>query len=152
MPPRGANFPILTGAALFKVIPSVKWRALEYPITIAELKSVSKDLDRLLSEVEKNGLVDFLACNPEIGDIMPGTGGIRKMRWPCASRGKSSGLRVIYYFHDLNMPLYLLAVYGKGEILRLTKREEREMATLVKGLVRKYAKRNQERLDAQGSA
>ena len=83
---------------------------------------------------------------------MPGTGGVRKMRWPCASKGKSSGLRVLYYFHDLNLPLYILAVYSKGEILRLTVREEREMAKLVKVLVQTYTARKKERADVKGSA
>ena len=137
---------------MLTILHAVEWRAQDYPITIAELRSVAKEFDRLLSEKERNGLVDFLACNPEVGDIMPGTGGVRKMRWPCASKGKSSGLRVLYYFHDLNLPLYILAVYSKGEILRLTVREEREMAKLVKVLVQTYTDRKKERADAKGSA
>lgn len=130
----------------------MEWRALEYPITIAELKSVSKELDGLLTAGERTGLIDFLACNPEMGEIMPRTGGIRKMRWPCASRGKSSGLRVIYYFHDLNMPLYILAVYSKGQKLRLTAAEEREMAMLVRTLVRRYAERSRACFRTESSA
>ena len=137
---------------MLTILHAVEWRAQDYPITIAELRSVAKEFDRLLSEKERNGLVDFLACNPEVGDIMPGTGGVRKMRWPCASKGKSSGLRVLYYFHDLNLPLYILAVYSKGEILRLTVREEREMAKLVKVLVQTYTARKKERADVKGSA
>lgn len=135
---------------MLKIVRSVEWRAVEYPITIAELKSVSRDLDRLLSEKERTGLIDFLAFNPEIGDVIPGTGGVRKVRWPCASKGNGAGLRIIYYFRDLNMPLYVLAVYSKGETLRLTVREEREMSMLVKILVKDYAERNRKIFDAQG--
>lgn len=72
---------------------------------------------------------------------MPGTGGIRKARWPYADKGKSKGLRIIYNFHDLNMPLVILAVYSKGEALKLTKREEHGMRKLVKVLVWEYAAR-----------
>jgi mRNA-degrading endonuclease RelE of RelBE toxin-antitoxin system len=130
----------------------VEWRAYEYPITIAELKTASKELERLLTQEEINGMVDFLACNPEIGEIMPRTGGVRKMRWPCASRGKRSGLRILYYFHDLNIPLYILAVYSKGEKLRPTAGEEREMATLVKMLIRRSDEHTCECSSAKGSA
>lgn len=131
---------------MFDVITQVVWRATDYPITIAELKSVSKEIDQLLNEEDRSSLIDFLAFNPEIGDVIPGTCGVRKMRWRYACKGKSSGLRVIYYFHDLNMPLYILAIYSKGEKLRLSKGEEREMAKLVRRLVAANAQRNFERI------
>jgi hypothetical protein len=149
---RRETFLIQEGASVLTIIHAVKWRASDYPITVGELRSVSKEFDRLLTEDERNALIDCLACNPEAGVIMPGTGGVRKMRWPYASKGKSTGLRVLYYFHDLNMPLYILAVYSKGEVLRPTVREEREMAKLVRILVKQWAARNHGRLAAQGSA
>lgn len=105
-----------------------------YPISIAETKSAGKDLRRLLSEVEVDRMVDFLAVNPESGELIPETGGIRKMRWAGQGKGKSKGIRVCYFYHDLNMPLFILAVYGKGEALRLTKREELEYSALVQHL------------------
>lgn len=126
---------------MLEVIPTVPWLAGDYPIVVAELRSASKELERLLSESERNELIDFLAFHPEGGDVMPCTGGVRKARWPFRDKGKSKGLRVIYYFHDLNMPLYILAVYSKGEILRPTKREEKDMRQLVKTLVRINAER-----------
>lgn len=136
-------------SALFYVVRQVPWRNDEYPITIAELSSASKDLSRLLTEDERNDLSDFLAFDPGRGDVMPRTGGIRKARWPYMARGKRSGLRVIYYFHDLNMPLYILAVYAKGEKLNLTAREEREMARLVRTLVKDNVARKRERQNIQ---
>ena len=123
-------------------IVNVAWKATDYPITICELKTVSRDLRKLLSEFETRELIDFLAFNPEIGEVMPGTGGLRKTRWRFASKGKSKGLRIIYYFRDLNMPLYMLAVYSKGEVLRLTKQEERQMCRLVDAIVEEDIKRN----------
>lgn len=137
---------------MIKAIQSVPWRATDYPITVAELRSASRELGRLLSEEERNQLIDFLSFNPEGGDIMPGTGGIRKARWPYKDKGKSKGLRVLYFFHDLNMPLYILAVYSKGEILRLTKREEREMAQLVRVLLAEQTERMRSRLRDQGAS
>lgn len=110
-----------------------------YPITIAELTSVSRDLQKLLSEQEIEGLVNFLAYNPESGKIIPNTNGIRKLRWNMKGKGKSKGMRIIYYFHDLNMPLFMLAVYSKGETLRLSRREEMKMSRLVDQLKSQYS-------------
>lgn len=109
-----------------------------YPITIAELKSAQRDLQRVLSEDEINKLFDFLAVNPESGAVIPETGGIRKLRWKGQGKGQSKGVRVCYFYHDLNMPLFILAVYSKGEQLRLTKREEQQMAKLVRQLTDEY--------------
>jgi hypothetical protein len=47
--------------------------------------------------------------------LIPGTGGIRKLRWAREVMGKSGGVRVIYYFHGERMPLYLLSVFGKNQ-------------------------------------
>lgn len=109
-----------------------------YPITIAELKSAQKDLQRILSEEEANKLFDFLAVNPESGDVIPETGGIRKLRWKGQGKGQSKGIRICYFYHDLNMPLFILAVYSKGERLRLSKREEQLMSKLVRELTEQY--------------
>lgn len=117
-----------------------------YPITIAELKSAQRDLQKLLSENEVDELFDFLAVNPESGSVIPETGGIRKLRWMGQGKGKSKGIRVCYFYHDLNMPLFVLAVYGKGEQLRLSKREEREMSMFVSQLKAQYRAKWEETL------
>lgn len=135
---------------MLEVIKGVPWQANDYPISVAELRSATKDLERLLSEEERDRLIDFLALNPEDGDIMPGTSGVRTTRWPYKDKGKSKGLRIIYYFHDLNMPLYILAVYSKGEVLRQTKQEEREMQGLVRTLVREHAERIRGEMERRG--
>jgi mRNA-degrading endonuclease RelE of RelBE toxin-antitoxin system len=54
---------------------------------------------RLLSPVEQEALVLALAMNPRAGDLIRGTGGVRKLRWARGGRGKSGGVRIIYYFH-----------------------------------------------------
>ena len=118
------------------------FKAESYPICVAELRSAGREIDEVMGEEEKAQLIDWLAMNPEAGDIMAGTKGVRKMRWRYRNSGKRGGLRIIYYFRDLNMPVYLLAVYRKGEKLSLTAREKREVGMLVDQLVEEYASRN----------
>jgi len=52
-------------------------------------------------------------ANPEAGEIIPETGGVRKIRWALAGRGKRGGTRVIYCYHNERLPLFLLTAYGK---------------------------------------
>src|SRR5262245_44429857 len=114
------------------------FKANDYMITIVELTSFQRDADRIFSEQERDELADFISANPDYGDILPGTGGVRKLRWRACGSGKRGGARVIYYFRDLNMPVFLLAVYTKGEKLNLTMAERNEMRAIVDHLVRQY--------------
>ena len=77
-------------------------------------------------------VVEYLAANPRAGDLMQGTGGVRKLRWARAGRGKSGGVRVIYYFHSDVMPLYLLTAFGKNERSNLSKAERNGLAGLIR--------------------
>jgi hypothetical protein len=69
-----------------------------------------------LSEDEYLGLQIFLFQYPESGKIVPGTGGVRKIRWAMTGRGKSGGVRVIYYFKKQDDEIWLLTIYSKNEI------------------------------------
>ncbi len=69
---------------------------------------------------------------------MQGTGGIRKLRWSAQGKGKSGGVRVIYYYHNEGIPLFLLTVFGKGEKANLTKAERNELAKFTSILVENY--------------
>jgi len=105
-------------------------------ITVAELPEYIPCAARLLSESERRDVIDRLAAQPRAGDLIQGTGGIRKLRWARGGRGKSGGVRVIYYFHSDRIPLYLLTVFGKGEKADLSKGERNELAKLVDALKR----------------
>lgn len=111
-----------------------------YPITIAELHSYSRDADRFFERDEHEKLKEFLAFNPEGGDVLEGTGGVRLLHWPIRNPGKDAN-RIIYYFRDLNMPLFLLAVYRKGERIKLDLESKRQMEQLVNELVEQYSKK-----------
>ena len=86
-------------------------------------------------------MISFLAANPEAGDIMPETGGGRKLRWRAPGRGKRRGLRIIYYYHSQSLPLFLLNVFAKNEKPDLTKAQRNEMRMLLPRLVAGYRKR-----------
>ncbi len=83
-----------------------------------------------------------MAENPEAGDPIPGTGGVRKLRFAAQARGKSGGIRVIYYYFDEGMPVYALLAYGKGEQVNLTPDQKRKVATFANA-IKAEARRSQ---------
>lgn len=113
---------------------------LETLYGIAELPTYMRLAEKLLSVEERQDLINYLAEHPKSGDIMEGTGGVRKLRWRRGGQGKS-GVRVIYYFHDDLMPLYLLTLFAKGDKVNLTKGERNELADLVEALVDAWKER-----------
>lgn len=102
--------------------------------TVAETPIFSRQADKLFSEAEKRELIDYLAENPEAGEEIPGTGGVRKVRVALEGRGKRGGARVIYYYLDEAMPLYALLVYAKNAQADMTPDERRAVAGLAAGL------------------
>lgn len=111
-------------------------------ITVAETRMFQRKVIRLLSQHEREDLITYLADHPNTGVILEGTGGIRKLRWARSGGGKSSGVRVIYYFHDESMPLYLLTVFGKNEKVNLSRKERNLLSKSVKNLVGSWRLRN----------
>jgi hypothetical protein len=108
-------------------------------ITVAEMPEYIRRATKLLSQSERNDVIDYVAATPKAGDLIQGTGGVRKLRWARSGRGKSGGVRVIYYFHSESLPLYLLTVFGKGEKADLSQAERNELAKLaqvLKGLAK----------------
>ncbi len=106
--------------------------------TIVEMPEFQKRSERLLSNSERISIINYLAKHPASGDIMQGTGGIRKLRWSAQGKGKSGGVRVIYYHHNESLPLFLLTVFGKGEKANLTKAESNDLAKITSLLVKYY--------------
>jgi hypothetical protein len=107
-------------------------------LTVAELPGYIRIADKLLTESERQELINYLAEHPKDGDLMEGTGGVRKLRWGRGGQGKSGGVRVIYYFHDEDMPLYLLTLFSKGDRANLSKAERNDLAELTALLVKTW--------------
>ncbi|SRR5258707_6428793 len=93
---------------------------------------------RVLTNAERTGLIDFLAANPATGDLMQGTGGARKLRWGAKSKGKRGGARIITFYGGPEVPVFLLAVFGKGEKASLTKAEQNELRSVLASLIAEY--------------
>jgi mRNA-degrading endonuclease RelE of RelBE toxin-antitoxin system len=102
--------------------------------TITELPEYIRRADALLSDSERKAVIDYLSEYPKAGDVMEGTESAS-----CAgdggNRGKSGGVRVIYYYHDERIPLYLLTLFGKNEQANLSKSDRHFLAQLVDVLV-----------------
>jgi hypothetical protein len=84
-----------------------------------------------------------IGTQPESGDLMPGTAGVRKLRWALEGKGKRGGARIVYYFHSSAMPIFLPTVFAKNEKTDLSKPEKNELRKLIPILVQSY--RNQRR-------
>ena len=79
-----------------------------------ETKLFTRLIDDLLSDDALGELQGFLMENPEAGDVVPGSGGVRKLRWAVRGRGKRGGLRVIYFVKTTQGVIFLLTVYPKN--------------------------------------
>ena len=84
------------------------------PVSVVETPEFLAATKRIMDEQERSQLVDHLARNPLAGDLIPGTGGLRKLRWALEGRGKRGGARVVYYYHSDAMPIFALTAYAKN--------------------------------------
>jgi hypothetical protein len=100
-------------------------------LTVNETSAFVRRAQKLLSTEEHEELLFFLALHPQSGDEIPGTGGVRKVRYAARGKGKSGGVRVIYYFFDEENPLYAIFLYGKNEQANLTPEQKQEVAALA---------------------
>ena len=102
---------------------------------VAETQLYLSRAEKLMGEAERAAIVDLLAAHPEIGDIIPGSGGLGKLRAPLAGRGKRGGARIIYYVYDRTLPIYLLLAYAKNERDDLTAGQRAVLRRFVENIV-----------------
>ena len=82
--------------------------------TFIELPTFSADAKSIWDEDERGAFCAFLAQNPLAGDVIPGSGGCRKVRWARRGAGKQGGVRVIYFNRLENGVIYLMVIYAKA--------------------------------------
>ncbi len=87
-----------------------------------------------MTGAEMRAAVDAIAANPQIGDLIAGSGGCRKVRIAGKGKGKSGGYRVVTYFYSVEAPVFLIAVLAKGSRANFSKAETTAMAKMTKAI------------------
>jgi len=105
---------------------------IETPAFLSDAKAAG------LSEQERLTIVQTIATDPEAGDVIPGTGGARKVRFAGRGRGKSGGFRVITFYSGPDVPVFLLNIFAKGDTINLTHAERNELRAILANIVTAY--------------
>lgn len=108
------------------------------PVSVIEFAGYRRRANELLTAGQRDAVIDLVAYEPTCGDIIPGSGGLRKVRIGRDGIGKRGGTRVVYYFYNEDFPILLLALYAKNEKSDLTTAEKREFAAAMKEIVRQW--------------
>jgi hypothetical protein len=111
------------------------------PVSVTEFAGYRRRADELLTDAEQDAVIDLVAYDPTRGDLIPGTGGLRKLRIAVGGSGKRGGARVIYYFYSEDFPVLLLALYAKNEKSDLSAREKKTFAILVQEIVAQWRRK-----------
>jgi hypothetical protein len=106
--------------------------------TVVETVPYLAQVERLLDGDEQAAIVNTVSADPQCGVVIPGTGGVRKLRVAASGRGKRGGARVIYVFGGEDVPVFLLAAFAKNEKSDLSKAERNDLARLTAALIRSY--------------
>ena len=101
-------------------------------VTFKETSFFTRQTADLLSDEELTALQWALMANPESGDLILGSGGLRKLRWAGSGRGKRGGLRVIYYWHVSGSVILLLLAYPKNEQENLSPDQLKILKSIIK--------------------
>lgn len=96
-----------------------------------ETRLFTKLLPDYLSDEEYRGLQSYLLQKPDAGDIVRGSGGVRKVRWAKAGQGKSGGLRAIYYWKKSDHEIWMLTLYSKSERATIAGHQLKQIAEAI---------------------
>jgi hypothetical protein len=109
-------------------------RALE----VVETGGFADDARKLLEDNELEELRLEVALLRQLGDVIPDTGGLRKMRWGANGKGKRGGARVLYYYGGDHMPVFLIAIYPKSAKQDISQAEKKAIRKLIEALNSEY--------------
>jgi len=103
-----------------------------------EAPAFTRHVSDYLGDDEYNKLQNQPVANPELGDLMPRTGGFRKLRWtdPRRGKGRRGGLRIIYYYFLSDQVIWLMTLYGKDEASDLTSKEKKALKSALEAELR----------------
>lgn len=100
---------------------------------IIETPIFTRRIQTILSDEEYRLLQTHLINKPDVGKIIPGSGGLRKLRWSAGGHGKSGGIRVIYYWFVAKDVILLLFSYPKNEQDDLTQKQLKQLKKIIEG-------------------
>lgn len=103
-------------------------------MVFVETSLFTKLLPGYLSDEGYRELQNHLVEHPDTGAVIRGSGGVRKVRWGAGAKGKSGGVRVIYYWVKADQQIFLLSIYGKGEKENLSAADLRRVIKLLEEL------------------
>jgi mRNA-degrading endonuclease RelE of RelBE toxin-antitoxin system len=103
-------------------------------VIFLEAPAFERIRERYLDDDQYQLLQAALMANPEAGVLIRGSGGLRKVRWAVDGKGKSGGLRVIYYWVTRDSHILFLTLYHKSEMADLAQKDIKALAAIVKGL------------------
>jgi hypothetical protein len=102
------------------------------PVTVVEMETFAAAARKCqLTEAEFIEIADYLSLNPEAGDLIKGTRGLRKVRFARPGMGKSGGYRTVHFFMDHDSPLFLFTVYSKSQKENISDEDKKKMRSLV---------------------
>jgi hypothetical protein len=107
-------------------------------VTVVETSTFAARSKGRLTEDERHDVIVMIAADPECGALVRGSGGVRKVRFGIGGRGKRGGVRIVYYYADRSVPVFLLTVFAKNEQDDLSKAELNQLAAVVKTIARTY--------------
>ena len=91
-----------------------------------------------MSETERSALIDYVAGNPSAGDVIQGTGGVRKLRFARTGAGKRGGYRVVTFYTGSALPVFLLTVFAKNVRENLSRVDRNDFQILTRSIVENY--------------
>lgn len=104
-------------------------------ITVVETAAYIAKAEKVMNRLEMDAVVETISANPTAGDVIKGTGGLRKMRVALQGRGKRGGGRVIYWFHNEGYPAVLMWAFAKNEAADLTAAQSKTLAAVAATLL-----------------
>ncbi|MCP4371952.1 MAG: type II toxin-antitoxin system RelE/ParE family toxin [Deltaproteobacteria bacterium] len=113
--------------------------------TVVETPEFIRCAKRLdLSDDERESIIDLISSNPEVGNEISGTSGMRKVRIAGKGKGKSGGYRVITFFTGSDIPVFLITIYRKGQKANITAAEKKVMKILSNAIIEIYRSKEDE--------
>ena len=91
-----------------------------------------------VSEAERIEIIDAIAADPLAGDLIKDTGGARKVRFAGRGKGKSGGYRIIYYFADSEIPIFLMDIYGKATKADISAADRKALRVILSRIADDY--------------